>query len=226
MTGRRNLEFFAALYGASGPRTAERIGDLVRLLDMGEFIDRRFDRYSSGMKQRLGIARGLLNQPPLVFLDEPTKSLDPGAAARLRETIHKLVHREGHTIVLVTHQLPEAEDLCDRIAIMHQGQIRVVDDTAGLRKMVRSERRYQFEVINLSPRALSRLEALEGVLGLKTQPLEEDRITVKIRLLEDPDKLHLANVIETLVGRGAQIVEVRSEELSLDEVFKEYTEGP
>jgi ABC-2 type transport system ATP-binding protein len=223
LSGRKNLEFFATLHGFSSLRIMERIERLAKLLDMEEFIDRRFDQYSSGMKQRLGIARGLLNEPRILFLDEPTKSLDPTVAARLRETIHNLAHREGYTVMLVTHQLHEAEELCDRIAIMHQGQIRVVDDIASLRKMVRPEKRYRFEVFGLLPQTLSDLQNLEGVRALETEPLDRDGLSLNVHLLESRDKRNLAGVINTIVGHGGRIADVASEELPLDEVFKRYT---
>lgn len=223
LSGRRNLEFFATLHGFPPFQVGGRIERLAKLLDMQEFIDRRFDRYSSGMKQRLGIARGLLNEPQVLFLDEPTKSLDPTAAARLRETVHNLAHREGYTVVLVTHQLHEAEELCDRIAIMHQGRIRVVDDIASLRRMVRPEKRYRFEVFGLLPQTLGELRNLEGVRALETEPLDGDGLSLKVHLLESKDNRNLAGVINTIVGYGGRIADVSSEELSLDEVFQRYT---
>ncbi|MFB0534597.1 MAG: ABC transporter ATP-binding protein [Anaerolineae bacterium] len=223
LSGRKNLEFFATLHGFSSLRITERIEKLAKLLDMEEFIDRRFDQYSSGMKQRLGIARGLLNEPQILFLDEPTKSLDPTSATRLRETIHDLAHREGYTVMLVTHQLHEAEELCDRIAIMHKGRIRVVDDIASLRKMVRPEKRYRFEVFGLLPQTLSALRNLEGVRALEIEPLDGDGLSLNVHLLESRDKRSLAGVINAIVGHGGRITDVASEELSLDEVFKRYT---
>jgi ABC-2 type transport system ATP-binding protein len=224
LSGRQNLAFFATLHGFSPPQAARRIERLTGLLAMEDFIDRRFNSYSSGMKQRLGIARGLLHQPPILFLDEPTKSLDPTSAARLRETVHDLVHQEGYTVVLVTHQLPEAEELCDRIAIMHQGRIQVVDDIAGLRRMVRPEKRYRFEVFGLLPQALSALRNREGVLTLDSEALDGDGLALDLHLLESRDSRYLAGVIETIVGHGGHIVDVASQELSLDEVFQRYTQ--
>jgi ABC-2 type transport system ATP-binding protein len=225
LTGRQNLEFFAALYGFSHQKMAARIDELARLLGMEDFVDRRFDGYSSGMKQRLGIARGLLNEPQILFLDEPTKSLDPTSAARLRNTIHDLVRREGYTVVLVTHQLPEAEELCDRIAIMHRGRITVVDDIANLRRLVRPEKRYRFEVSGLLPAATATLRRLEGVTTLETESLDGDRIGLEVRLLDSREGSSLAEVVDTIVGHGGRIAEITSRELSLDEVFQKYTEG-
>jgi ABC-2 type transport system ATP-binding protein len=224
LSGRQNLEFFATLHGLSPIQIARRTRSLTKLLDMEEFIDRRFDRYSSGMKQRLGIARGLLNEPHILFLDEPTKSLDPTSAARLREIIHDLVHQEGYTVVLVTHQLHEAEELCDRITIMHQGRIRVVDDIANLRKAVRPEKRYRFEVVDLPLQTVNGLRNQEGILALETEPMGDDGFALSFHLLEEQDKHHLSRIIDAIVRQGGRIADVYSEELSLDEVFRKYTE--
>ena len=115
LSGRENLKFYASLYDLTPSETESRVRQLSGLLELGEFLDLRFDRCSRGMKQRLALARGLLHDAEILFLDEPTKSLDPAAASRLRETIADLAHSQGHTVVLVTHQLSEAEELCDRI---------------------------------------------------------------------------------------------------------------
>ena len=132
LTGKENLRFFAMLQGISPTEFSKRLGRIGEMLGLGDFINRRFDSYSSGMKQRLAIARGMLHNPKILFLDEPTKNLDPLAASALRETIKGLVHKEGHTVILVTHGLHEAEELCSRIAIMHKGKIRVIESIKNL----------------------------------------------------------------------------------------------
>jgi len=124
ISGRQNLEFFAALHGLFGAKATGRISELVEALDLSEFIDRRFDSYSSGMKQRLAIARSLLGRPRLLILDEPTRSLDPTAQKQIRSLVQRL-QSEGMTIVLVTHQLDEARELGDRIGFMENGRLQV-----------------------------------------------------------------------------------------------------
>jgi len=132
LTGRENLCFFAMLQNISPAEFRKRLSRIEKILDLGSFIDRRFDSYSSGMKQRIAIARGMLHNPKILFLDEPTKNLDPLAASALRETIKRLVHEEGHTVILVTNQLHEAKELCYRIAIMHKGRIKAIKDAESL----------------------------------------------------------------------------------------------
>lgn len=124
LTGAQNLEFFASLYGLSGTQARRKMEKLFDLLGIAE-PDKRFDRYSTGMKQRFAIARSLLNDPPILLMDEPTRSLDPMAARNLRRFIkYELSRTQGKTILFTTHQLAEAEGLCDSIAIMAQGRIR------------------------------------------------------------------------------------------------------
>ncbi len=136
LTGRENLKFFAVLQNISPAEFPERLNAIGKVLQLDDFIDRRFDSYSSGMKQRLAIARGLLHNPKILFLDEPTKNLDPIAAAAIREAIKRLTHKEGRTVILVTNQLHGAEELCDRIAIIHKGKIRVIDTIENIRRQI------------------------------------------------------------------------------------------
>jgi len=123
LTGRQNLQFFASLYNLSRSYSKSRIEELTDFLEIKE-PDKRFQEYSTGIKQRLAIARSLLNNPEILFMDEPTKSLDPGTAQKLREFIkEKLARQEGKTIFFATHNLDEAEYFADRLAIMEKGKI-------------------------------------------------------------------------------------------------------
>ena len=121
LSGRQNLNFFAALHGLHGAARNARIDRLADELELDEFLDRRFDGYSSGMKQRMSLARSLLGEPRVLFLDEPTRSLDPHQQHRTQELIRKL-SREL-TVVLVTHQLAEARALGQRIGVMAGGKL-------------------------------------------------------------------------------------------------------
>jgi ABC-2 type transport system ATP-binding protein len=123
LTGRQNLEFFAAFQGLSPPEARVRIEQLREQLGL-EALDRHFGLYSTGMRHRLAIARALLRQPRILLLDEPTRSLDPFAAGLVRRLIRDtLVTQMGCTVVLATHDLQEAEELCDRIAVLHEGRL-------------------------------------------------------------------------------------------------------
>lgn len=137
LTGRQNLRFFATLYNLSRLEAKKRIDELLELLELKEQADVQFQQYSTGIKQRMAVARCLLNDPEVLFMDEPTKSLDPGAAHKLREFIKdELVGRKGKTILFVTHQMAEAEDICDRVAIMDDGKIKACGSMDELRRAV------------------------------------------------------------------------------------------
>src|SRR6266478_8898952 len=135
LTAEQNLLFFARLYGLSGTEAKRRIKTSFEMFELEELAPRRFAELSTGNKQRLAVARAMLAKPPVLLLDEPTRSLDPIAAARLRSTISSLA-RDGDnrvTIFLTSHNLAEVEELCDRVAIISKGEIRALDTPHNLR---------------------------------------------------------------------------------------------
>ena len=147
LSGRENLRFFAQLYDVPRRAAEARIDELLRRVDMAEAAERRFADYSSGMKQRMAIARALLHDPPILLMDEPTRSLDPSAALSLRTFVgEELKGRLGKTILLATHNLPEAATLCDRVAIMVKGKIRQVGSVSEVRRWGIQDRRFRLEV--------------------------------------------------------------------------------
>ena len=134
LTGRQNLEFFASLHNFYSDDARDMVEELLGVVDLKYAADERFLNYSAGMKQRMAIARGLLNDPAVLFMDEPTRSLDPGAAQGLRGFIKgEIVKERGKTIFISTHNLAEAEELCDRVAIFDDGKIKVIGSPADLK---------------------------------------------------------------------------------------------
>jgi ABC-2 type transport system ATP-binding protein len=132
LTGRSNLETHARLWGVGDAVAKSRINDVVDAFDLGELIDRRVASYSGGERRRLEIARALVSQPRVLFLDEPTVGLDPRIRYELLDLISGLRAEDEMTIVLTTHYLDEAERLCDRVAIVHEGQIVALDTPEAL----------------------------------------------------------------------------------------------
>jgi ABC-2 type transport system ATP-binding protein len=132
LTGRANLELHARLWGVDHRVGAARIAELAGALGVAEILDRTVAGYSGGQRRRLEIARALVSQPRVLFLDEPTVGLDPRIRLELLDTIAELRRREEMTIVLTTHYLEEAERLCDRVAIIHGGAIVALDTPSGL----------------------------------------------------------------------------------------------
>ncbi len=134
LTGRQNLYFFASLYNLSPSLSKFRIEKLLDLLKIKE-PDKRFGEYSQGTKQKLAIARSLLHNPEVIFMDEPTKSLDPISAYRIRKFVkEELVNKEGKTLVFATHNLEEAEYLANTIAVMDKGKIKICQRLDSLHK--------------------------------------------------------------------------------------------
>jgi ABC-2 type transport system ATP-binding protein len=125
LTGRQNLELLClALWLAGSCEAEQRVAEVLTAVEMTERAEDQFGHYSTGMRQRLAMARSLLHRPQILFLDEPTRSLDPGAQVRLHQLLQQLAGERGVTIFLITHDLSEAEKLCERVAVMHQGRVR------------------------------------------------------------------------------------------------------
>jgi ABC-2 type transport system ATP-binding protein len=124
LTGKENLQFFGSLYQIHGKLLLDRIAFLLERLDLAEQAEKPFRDYSSGMKQRLAVARALLHDPPVLLLDEPTRSLDPISAKHLRRFLaEELNGKEKKTLLLATHNLQEAEQLCQRVAVLSRGRV-------------------------------------------------------------------------------------------------------
>ncbi|CAN5751212.1 hypothetical protein BH20ACT1_BH20ACT1_12640 [soil metagenome] len=127
ISGRHNLEFFAALHGLSRQAAQVRADNLLRVVDLEEVADRRFDRYSSGMKARLSLARALLHEPPVLCLDEPTRTLDPVAALSFRELVRSQA-ATGRAVLFTTHDLHEAAAVASQVVVMVDGRVAAVAD--------------------------------------------------------------------------------------------------
>ncbi|HOU11964.1 MAG TPA: ABC transporter ATP-binding protein/permease [Anaerolineae bacterium] len=218
LSGRENLRFYAGLLNLSPAATAQRIEELADLLDLREFLDKRYDLYSLGMKHRLALARSLLNRPTLLFLDEPTRSLDPLAAARFREALFTLARREGCTIFLVTHDLNEAVELCDRVGVMVRGLMRVVDDPARLRPLLASAERCTITARGFAATTSDRIRAIAGVHSLTIQEAPGGVAILDVAMA---DRKHtLSAIIRALEESGSEVAGLEFTAASWDEVFE------
>ncbi len=133
LTARENLEYFAELYGISKKNKKNLIDKLVKLVGLFGREDEKVEKYSKGMKQRLQIARGLINDPQIIFLDEPTLGLDVLSAVNLRKLIKEL-SREGKTIIYTTHYMKEAEEICDRVLFINKGKVLDIGNIDDLKR--------------------------------------------------------------------------------------------
>ena len=145
LTGRENLEYFAALYHVPPGETKARIEKVLAAAKLADRADDYVERYSTGMRQRLALARALLPDPPLVVLDEPTVGLDPQASRDLRDRVREL-KAQGRTVLLTTHYMEEADQLCDRVAIIDHGRIVALDTPAALKRTIRVEEVVHLEI--------------------------------------------------------------------------------
>lgn len=140
LSGEENLKYFADLYKIPRAKQPELLNRLFALVELTEVRDRKVESYSKGMKQRLQIARALLNDPEIIFLDEPSIGLDPIGARALKAIVRQIAD-QGTTVLLTTHYMPEAEELCDRIAIINHGELIALDTVEGLKGRINQEMR-------------------------------------------------------------------------------------
>ena len=208
----RNLDFFGKLQGLPAPVRLERIERLLRLFGLWDRRDEPTGTFSKGMKQKLAIARALLHDPPVLFLDEPTAALDPEAAAVVRDAIGTL-RGQGRTIILCTHVLPEAERLCDRIGFLRTTLLRV--DTPARLRIESGEGRVHVRLAaRLAPDLVTALRSAQGVV---TVEVTADGLLVELRDAESATP----GLVRALVAAGAAILEVRREAATLEEVYFE-----
>jgi ABC-2 type transport system ATP-binding protein len=208
-----NLRYFAELYGVSGREQRRRIDEVLELVGLKGREKERVEGYSRGMRQRLHIARGILHDPQVVFLDEPTIGVDPVGARELRQTIAELV-RGGKTVLLTTHYMFEADTLCDRIAVIAKGQIVGEGTPAQLKSGVSEGTVTEIEVFGVGEQAVERVRSLDGVTAVTVEELEQKQLLV-VQTTGEREMTHtlLAQLDGVAVGR------VTSREPTLEDAY-------
>jgi ABC-2 type transport system ATP-binding protein len=172
-----NLRYFAELYGVSGKEQRRRIDEVLELVGLKGRESERVEGYSRGMRQRLHIARGILHDPEVVFLDEPTIGVDPVGARELRTTIAGLIDA-GKTVLLTTHYMFEADALCDRIAVIAKGEIVGEGTPAALKAGVAEGRVTEIEAFGVDDPIIDRLRALDGVTSVTVEARDPAQLIV------------------------------------------------
>ncbi len=215
LTGFDNLCFCAALYGMGKPARIARATQLLRDFDLSKAAHRKFGGYSKGMKRKLAIAAGIVHQPQILFLDEPTTGIDVASARNIRQLLADL-HRSGTTIFLTTHYIEEAERLCDRIAFIVNGRIVKIDQVASLLKPVQDRYATIVNGTGLNPSFLGELSASFG--GLEFHLHSQDRIRV-----ESSMPIHIGPIVKFLEDKNVAVTEARRMHLSLEDVFVQIT---
>ena len=192
-----------------------RVQELLERVQMADDADRPFSGYSSGMKQRIAIARALLHDPPVLFMDEPTRSLDPAGARELRTfVVDQLKERDGKTILLATHDMREAEAMADRIAIMSKGRVRHVGTVEEVRRWGVTGRQFLLEVpAGADPRGPFR------ILGEESDG-KRRKLTVALN-----DDAQLDDLLREVIGQGIAILGCDRVEPDLADAFSRILEA-
>ena len=210
-----NMTYFANLYHVPPEVQKRRIPYLLGLVGLAGRGDEKIEGYSRGMKQRLHIARALLHDPELLFLDEPTIGLDPVGARELRSTI-RVLQSERKTILLTTHYMFEADALCQRIAVINQGKIVALDTPTELKYYVRDLSVVEVEVFGIPPNAVERVRALDGVDMVSI----ENRGQRQALLVQSGNGAAVvAPVVSTLEGLGLRVGAVVVREPTLEDAY-------
>ncbi|MBM2832878.1 MAG: transporter, binding subunit [Candidatus Brocadiaceae bacterium] len=220
LTGRQNLRFFAKLNNISKREADQRIESLLALIELSRDAERMFKDYSTGMRQKLAIARGLLINPSVLFMDEPTNGLDPITAQRLRVFIRKtLVEEEKRTVVFATHNLHEAEELCDRIAFIHRGEIKVSGLMKDIIKEFNTDKRYVMKMKRPDSKLLKMINRMAPVKHV-TNNLDgylSDTIQIEVGNIDGDEGM--SKIIKEVVDMGGKIYAVHEKDISLGETF-------
>jgi ABC-2 type transport system ATP-binding protein len=208
-----NLRYFAELYGVEPETQKRRIAELLELVGLTGREKERVEGFSRGMRQRLHIARGLLHDPPVVFLDEPTIGVDPVGARELRATIATLVEA-GKTVLLTTHYMFEADALCDRIAVIAKGEIVGAGTPRELKSQVADGSVVEIEVYGVPEETVGRMRRLEGVRNVNV----EDRDQAQLLIVQTESGVELTHA---LLGQldGANVGRVTSREPTLEDAY-------
>lgn len=171
LTVRENLRFFGALRGMTAAEIRVRIEQLAGVFEFTEPLERQFGELSGGQKQTVVIMRALLHDPPLIYLDEPTKGLDPLIARRIRAFLKRYVREQGKSLLLTSHVLSEVEELADRVALIQHGRIPVCDSPAALKGALKARDYVELARGSLPATTLQRILALDEVRGtLEREP--------------------------------------------------------
>ncbi len=213
LTAQENLEISAALFGVPGTEVATRITTALKLFDLADRAREKVGGYSKGMKQRLALARVLLHNPEVVFLDEPTSGLDPIAAHHLYDIMMRLSREENRTIFLCTHNLTEAQQLCDRVGIMEHGRLMALGTPHELVQQLQRNLRIEIEIDPTTfDAAMKELQPLAGIHLTTDTPKH-------LLVLDVMGRELIPDILEKLIRAGVRVYRTDPKDLTLEDVY-------
>ncbi|MFX1606082.1 MAG: ATP-binding cassette domain-containing protein [Promethearchaeota archaeon] len=218
MTAYDNLQYFARLYSVPEEEIPERIEELLTFMDLWDRKDDKAGELSTGNRQRLALCRAILHRPKVLLLDEPTSALDPIAAKRVRDLILNLAERYKQTFFINSHNLPEVQRVCNRIAIIDEGKILLEGNTQELRSKLLTKQEFRVRIVGDVMKAESIANSMDFVENVKR---EIDSIILTI---EDPVENNSA-LMQALLFAGIKIVEFSEEEATLEDLYLEVLKG-
>ncbi len=214
LSGRDNLNFFAALYGLYGKEKEKRIDYLLEFLGLKDVKNERIERYSSGMRQKISLARALLHDPKILLLDEPTLGLDPQFSRFIRKFIkEELNEKRGKTILLTTHYMDEADELCEQIAFIDKGKIVEVNTPAGFKKEIPHKEVLKFRCLGpVDPTGIEQIRGVEKILVTSKDGVSH------LKIITPRGEDILSDLIES-VREKSKILSIDMKEPTLEDVF-------
>ena len=217
LTAFENLDYLGRLNNMLKEEREDRIHDIMEIVGMSEWLDEKYESFSRGMKQRVGIASTMMKNPQVVFLDEPTLGLDPLGTREIRELILDLKNKQGLTVVMTSHILSEVQATCDRIGIINAGKLVLRETMANLNNIMTGadDRSVEFKLTHVTPEIVKEIESIDGV---KQVTQENGRLYVYGNVESD------INVSRTIVENGSIILMMKPREYTLEEIFMKYYE--
>jgi len=234
LSARANLQFFGRVYGLSGKKLKENVEDVLRVVSLTDRADQTIEKYSGGMKRRVNIAAGLVHQPRLLFLDEPTVGVDPQSRNHIFESVQRLNRERGMTIIYTSHYMEEVELLCNRVAIIDQGKLIALDTIKNLVAMLGGGV-LRIGVCHADDHLLSALSQLPAVknaslLQSVSQPISEGQtpdmmhaLPVVIKIETQNSQQALIHVINYLEDQNIALLSLDILENNLESVFLHLT---
>jgi len=216
LSARENLLIFAKLYGVSRDRRRRLIPELLAAVELTQWADRPVKTLSGGMRRRLEVARGLVHEPRILFLDEPTTGLDPVSRVSVWEMLQRIRGHQDLTVLLTTHYMDEADRLCDRVAIVDHGKLMALDSPLRLKASVPGENVLEVSFSATPPDWVERLRSLPGVAGVSGEP-------PVFRIVSERGPATTMALLEAAETAGLAVQSLAVQSTTLDDVFVHYT---